>query len=127
MVTKTVLVKPKLSMEAYMELSKKWAVFLLKDMFLGCKRFNDFLEVHPELSNRVLSDQLKGLEKHGYIRKVIVSTSPLRAEYELTELGRGLNKMLYEKAMFAIRYGLIGKDDKYFKGKDLEKAFGIKK
>ena len=121
------MVTKKLTMEAYMELSKKWAVFLLKDMFLGCKRFNDFLEVHPELSNRVLSDQLKGLEKHGYIEKKIVSTHPLRAEYELTEMGRGLNRMLYEKAMFAIRFGLASRNDRYFKGKDIEKAFGIKK
>jgi DNA-binding HxlR family transcriptional regulator len=125
MVTETKQV-PRLTMDAYMELSKKWAVFLLKDMFLGCKRFSDFLEVHPELSNRVLSDQLKGLEKHGYIEKKLISMSPIRAEYVLTELGKGLNKMLYEKAMFAIKYGLIDRNDPYFRGKDIEKAFGIK-
>lgn len=119
--------EPKLSMDAYMELSKKWAVFLIKDMFFGCKRFNEFLEVHPDLSNRVLSDQLKGLEKHGYIEKKLVSMSPIRAEYELTELGRGLNKMLYEKVMWAIRFGLADRNDAYFKGRDIEKAFGIKK
>lgn len=118
--------EPKLTMDAYMELSKKWAVFLLKDMFLGSKRFNDFLEVHPNLSNRVLSDQLKGLEKHGYIKKRIVSMHPIRAEYELTDLGRGLNKMLYEKIMWTIKFGLIDRNDKYFRGKDIEKAFGIK-
>ncbi|MFW9804512.1 MAG: winged helix-turn-helix transcriptional regulator [Candidatus Thorarchaeota archaeon] len=116
---------PRLTMDAYMELSKKWAVFLLKDMFLGCKRFSDFLEVHPELSNRVLSDQLKGLEKHGYIEKKLISMSPIRAEYVLTELGRGLNKMLYEKAMFAIKFGLADRNDDYFRGHDIEKAFGI--
>jgi DNA-binding HxlR family transcriptional regulator len=126
MITETKQV-PKLTMDAYMELSKKWAVFLLKDMFLGCKRFSDFLEVHPELSNRVLSDQLKGLQKHGYIEKKIVSMNPIRAEYELTELGRGLNRMLYEKAMFAIRFGLAARDDDYFRGHDIEKAFGIEK
>lgn len=119
--------KQVLTMDAYMELSKKWAVFLLKDMFLGCARFNDFLEVHPDLSNRVLSDQLKGLEKHGYIEKVIVSKSPLRAEYRLTELGRSLNKMLYEKAVWAIKHGLINRNDPYFRGKDLENAFGVEK
>ena len=118
--------EPKLTMDAYMELSKKWAVFLLKDIFLGSKRFNDFLEVHPNLSNRVLSDQLKGLEKHGYIKKKIISMTPLRAEYELTELGRGLNKMLYEKLMWTIKFGLIDRDNPYFRGKDIEKAFGIK-
>ena len=125
--TTTPEIKTKLTMEAYMELSKKWAVFLLKDMFLGSKRFNDFLEVHPDLSNRVLSDQLKGLIKHGYIEKKIVSMSPLRAEYELTELGRGLNKMLYEKVMWTIEFGLIDRNSPYFRGKNIEKAFGIKK
>ena len=119
--------KPKLTMEAYMELSKKWAIFLLKDMFLGCKRFNDFLEVHPNLSNRVLSDQLKGLEKYGYIEKKLISMSPVRVEYELTELGKGLNKMLYEKLMWTIKFGLIDRDNPYFRGNDIEKAFGIKK
>ena len=51
--------------------------------------------------------------------------SPIRAEYVLTEFGRGLNKMLYEKAMFAIKYGLIDRNDPYFRGKNIEKAFGI--
>ncbi|WP_052721359.1 helix-turn-helix domain-containing protein [Methanococcoides methylutens] len=125
MVTESLEVK--LTMDGYMELSKKWAIFLIKDMFFGCKRFNDFLQVHDNLSNRVLSDQLKGLEKHGFIKKEIVSTTPIRVEYSLTELGRGLNKMLYEKVMFAIKFGLADRNDSYFRGKDIEKAFGIKK
>lgn len=124
MITKTNQA-PRLTMDGYMELSKKWALFLLKDMFFGCKRFKDFLEVHPELSNRVLSDQLKGLEEHGFIEKKLVSMSPIRAEYELTELGRGLNKMLYEKVMFAIKFGLADRNDDYFRGKDIEAAFGV--
>jgi DNA-binding HxlR family transcriptional regulator len=51
---------------------------------------------------------------------------PIRAEYELTELGRGLNKMLYEKLMWTIKFGLIDRDDKYFRSNDIEKAFEIK-
>ncbi|MFX1251896.1 MAG: winged helix-turn-helix transcriptional regulator [Promethearchaeota archaeon] len=117
--------KQKFTMEDYNELSRKWAVTLLKDMFLGSKRFNDFLVKHENLSNRVLSDQLKRLEKHGYIKKEIISITPLRAEYVLTDLGRDLNKMLYEKAMFAIRHGLITREDPYFCGKNIEEAFGI--
>lgn len=119
--------KYKLTMEGYMELTKKWAIFLLKDMFFGAKRFNDFLQVHPELSNRVLSDQLKGLEKHKFITKEVVSVTPLKIEYKLTPLSLGLNKMLYEKVMWALKFGLGDKNDNYFKGRDIEEAFGIKK
>ena len=119
--------KFKFTMDGYNELSRKWAINILKSMFLGCKRFSDFLETHDGLSNRVLSDQLKRLEYHGYIEKNIVSTTPVKIEYCLTEIGRDLNKMLYEKCMFAIRQGLIDRNDSYFRGKNLEKAFGIKK
>ncbi|MFX1497881.1 MAG: winged helix-turn-helix transcriptional regulator [Promethearchaeota archaeon] len=116
----------KFTMDGYNELSRKWAISIIKSMFLGCKRFSDFLEVHNGLSNRVLSDQLKRLEHYGFIRKEIVSKSPVKIEYSLTEIGRDLNKMLYEKCMFAIRQGLISRDDPYFRGKNLEEAFGMK-
>ena len=117
----------KITMDTYNELSRKWAVPILKDIFLGSKRFSDFLEVHKDLSNRVLSDQLKRLEQYGLIKKEIVTMTPMKIEYSLTEVGRDLNKMLYEKAMFAIKYGLIQRDDPYFRGKNIEEAFGIKK
>ncbi|MFW9875521.1 MAG: winged helix-turn-helix transcriptional regulator [Candidatus Thorarchaeota archaeon] len=119
--------KNKITMDSYNELSKKWAITILKSMFLGCKRFSDFLEVHEGLSNRVLSDQLKRLEHHGFIKKEIVNKSPVKIEYSLTEAGRDLNKMLYEKVMFAIKYGLTDRNDPYFRGKNIEEAFGIKK
>ncbi len=114
-------------MEGYNELSRKWTITILKSMFLGCNRFSDFLETYEGLSNRVLSDQLKRLEHHGFINKDIVSTTPVKIEYSLTEIGRDLNKMLYEKCMFAIRQGLIDRNDPYFRGKNLEEAFGIEK
>ena len=117
----------KFTMDGYNELSRKWAISILKSMFFGCKRFSDFLEVYDGLSNRVLSDQLKRLEHHGFIKKEIVGKNPVKIEYSLTEIGRDLNKMLYEKCMFAIRQGLISRDDPYFKGKNLEEAFDIKK
>ena len=117
----------KFTMDGYNELSRKWAISILKSMFLGCKRFSDFLEVHDGLSNRVLSDQLKRLEQHGFIKKEIVEKNPVKIEYSLTEIGRDLNKMLYEKCMFAIRQGLISRHDPYFRGKNIEEAFGIKK
>ena len=85
------------------------------------------MENNESLSNRVLSDQLKRLEEYGFIEKLIVSTTPVKIEYYLTEIGRDLNKMLYEKCMFAIRQGLCTRDDTYFRGKNIEEAFGIDK
>jgi len=109
------------------ELSRKWALVIIKDLFLGCKKFNDFLEINADLSNKVLSDQLKRLEKYKFITKKIVSTTPLKAEYELTKIGFDLNKVLYEKFKFGIKHGFIDQGCPHFKNRTLEEIFNIKK
>ena len=127
MVTKSVQAVNPLNVEVFEELSRKWALALIKDLFLGCKKFNDFLEMNPSLSNKVLSDQLKRLVEFGFIAKKVVSITPLKAEYELTEMGRDLNKILYEKINFGVKYGFIDMDCPHFKKRSMEDIFGIEK
>ena len=116
-------------LETYKELSRKWAIPILKDMFLGCERFTDFLTVpcpnHEQLSNKVLAIVLKRLEKLGFISKKIESTTPVRIKYSLTPTSLSLNKLLYAKIIWQIELGLISRDDPYFRGNNIEEAFGI--
>ncbi len=109
------------------ELSRKWALPIIKDLFLGCKSFSDFLEINPQISNKVLSDQLKRLEDCGFIFKKVVSTTPLRAEYGLTKMGLDLNKIIYEKFIFGIKHGFVDKNCPHFKNRTLEEIFNIRK
>ncbi len=44
----------------------------------------------------------KNLESKGVIEKRIVNSTPVMTEYYLTELGRSLNKVIYELAAFYI-------------------------
>ena len=85
--------------------SKKWTIQIIRDMFFGKKRFKEFQEDKPGLSNKVLSSCLKDLEDKGIIRKEIISTSPIVTEYYLTDKGKGLNKIIYEMAMFTLDKG----------------------
>ena len=87
---------------AFERIGKKWAINILRDLFLGKKRFREFLEANPELSGKVLSQRLKDLEKENLIKKKVVSKTPLIAEYELTERGKNLDKVLYEIIMFSM-------------------------
>lgn len=104
---------------------RKWSIIILKDMFLGAKRFNDFREMNPKISGKVLSDQLKNLEKYGFIEKVIVSTTPIKCEYHLTEMGRGLNRFLYELMVFARTFVISEDECEYLKEKNLKKYFSV--
>ena len=85
-------------------LMRRWSIYILKDMFVGARTFSDFLEMNPRISGKVLSDQLKNLEKCGFIEKVIITTTPLKAEYRLTEQGRALNKVIYEFMIYSRKY-----------------------
>lgn len=102
---------------------RRWSILILKDLFMGAKNFGDFLEMNPRISGKVLSDQLKNLEKCGYIDKVIVSTTPMRAEYRLTERGRGLNRVIYELMVFARTYIPLECEYEHLKEENLKKYF----
>ena len=126
MVTKEKEKKEKASPEEIFDaLMRKWSLLVLKDMFMGAKHFKDFLEMNPRISGKVLCDQLKNLEKYGFIEKVVVSTTPLKAEYRLTEQGRGLNRVLYELMVFARDYIAPGIEHEFFKEENLKKYFGV--
>lgn len=106
-------------------LMRRWSILIIKDMFMGATKFTDFLEKNPRISGKVLSDQLKNLEKCGYIKKVVVSTTPLKVEYRLTEQGRALNKVLYELLTFSRIYIASEEDSRYLKDERLRETFGI--
>ena len=79
-------------------INRKWVIQIIRDMFFGKKRFNEFKEGKPNLSNKVLSNCLKEMEENGLITRKTNDG----IEYELTEKGLALNKVLYELAMFTI-------------------------
>ncbi|MDR0900360.1 MAG: helix-turn-helix transcriptional regulator [Methanobrevibacter sp.] len=83
-------------------LNKKWSIQIIRDLFFGKKHFKEFKEGKPDLSNKVLSNCLKELEKNELIEKKIISTTPNSTEYTLTKKGKSLNKVIYELAIFTL-------------------------
>jgi len=84
-------------------LGSKWTINILRDLFRGSRRFSDFLKQNPKLSTRVLSQRLCELENDGLIVKKIVSKTPLKAEYKLTEKGLKAKELLCELARFGVQ------------------------
>jgi len=67
----------------------EWTFMILREMFLGHRRFDEFLR-HTGASAALLSQRLKKLEAEGVIRKEAYSERPVRYEYRLTAMGREL-------------------------------------
>ena len=83
---------------------KKWSIEIVRDIWFGEVKFTDILNNNPGLSTKILSQRLKELMENGIINKRIINESPLKSEYQLTEKGRALNRIMYDLAMFSYDY-----------------------
>jgi DNA-binding HxlR family transcriptional regulator len=60
----------------------------------GKKRFNELLRLIPGLSQKVLTHQLRELESHGLVERIVYPEIPPRVEYGLTDYGMSLIPLL---------------------------------
>lgn len=81
---------------------KKWVIQIIRDLFFGKTRFNEFKQGKPDLSNKVLSNCLKDMEKNGLIHRIVDKCDKKNVKYYLTEKGKSLNKILYEIAIVGV-------------------------
>lgn len=86
---------------AMLLLGKKWTGLILRILMGGPRRFGDFREQVPELSDRLLSERLKELEEAGIVERVVHDTRPVLIEYTLTEKGRALRPVVEAIAAWA--------------------------
>ncbi len=67
----------------------RWTMLVLRDLFLGIRRFEDF-EKRLGIARPVLSQRLKKLVEEGVLDRVRYEQRPARYEYRLTPKGRDL-------------------------------------
>lgn len=66
-----------------------WSMLIVRDVFLGVSRFDDFQE-RLGISRNILNQRLSHLVEAGVLRKVPYSEHPPRYDYRLTDKGRDL-------------------------------------
>ena len=71
-------------------LSDKWALLILDCLRSGPVRFNSLRREIDGISQKVLSQVLKRLQRDGLLTRTAYPTVPVTVEYALTELGRDL-------------------------------------
>lgn len=81
-------------------LGDAWSVLILRDAFLGVRRFDAFVE-SLGIARNTLTDRLDRLVEIGLLEAVPYQERPLRYEYRLTEMG----KDLFDVMMALYSYG----------------------
>lgn len=80
----------------------RWTLMLLRDCFLGVRRFEAFQE-RLGISRTIITDRLKTLVDEGVLRRVAYQDRPPRHEYRLTQ--KGLD--LYPVIMAIVHWGNV--------------------
>jgi len=76
----------------------KWKTVVLWYLIEGKKRFSELKKIIPDITEKMLSIQLKKLEEDGLVFREVFPEVPLRVEYSLTDFGKTLIPLLEEVA-----------------------------
>jgi DNA-binding HxlR family transcriptional regulator len=82
-------------------LSSKWKVDLLYLLARGVHRYSRLYDNLRGASKKMLTDSLRGLERDGFVERVVYAEVPVRVEYSLTPLGWAATELLMVLADWA--------------------------
>lgn len=99
---------------ALLLIGDKWKLLVLRDLMAGTKRFGELRKQIGEVSQKVLTQQLRAMEADGLLCREVFAEVPPRVEYSLTELGKSLEPILDALMAWGQRYqGLQRSSDEH--------------
>ncbi|TGM52698.1 transcriptional regulator [Leptospira vanthielii] len=90
--------------EALEILSGKWKLPIIMSLSFGNKRFKKIAEEIPGITDRMLSKELKDLEKIQLIDRTVIDSFPPGVEYSITKHGKSLEKVINELTQWAVSH-----------------------
>lgn len=79
---------------AFEILGKRWTGLIIQALISGCSHFGHISEMIPHMSDRMLVERLKELERAGIVERRVYPETPVRIEYTLTDKGRDLEAVM---------------------------------
>jgi len=99
----------------------KWKPIILYQLAReGIMRFSDLKREIPEVTERMLSRQLRELERDGLIHREVYKQVPPKVEYSLTKLGCSLIPILISMREWGVAYEEHLGGDARFAGEEYE-------
>ncbi|MDQ0268158.1 winged helix-turn-helix transcriptional regulator [Cytobacillus purgationiresistens] len=88
--------KYNISVEATLEvIGGKWKCVILCHLINGKKRTSELKRLMPNISQKMLTQQLRELEESGVVDRTFYHELPPKVEYELSEYGHSLEAILH--------------------------------
>ena len=84
----------------------KWKICILGKLLVRTYRYGELKKEIPDISNKMLTQTLRALEKAGLVDRYVYAVVPPKTEYSPTALGKTLEPMLVEIE----KWSLLNKD-----------------
>ena len=85
-------------------IGNKWKIIILRDLLTGTKRYNELTRSVVGISAKVLTENLRDLERDGIIVRKVYPVVPPKVEYSLSEKGLDLKDVLNAMKVFGEKY-----------------------
>ncbi|GIJ27269.1 HxlR family transcriptional regulator [Micromonospora qiuiae] len=79
-----------LAREIFSDVANKWALLIIETLGEGTLRFSELRDALEGISHKMLTQNLRMMERNGLVKRAVHPTVPPRVEYTLTEPGREL-------------------------------------
>ena len=90
-----------------MLIGNKWKIFIIQQLMDRPFRFSELRRAIPGISEKVLTDNLRAMEKDGLITRTVFPEVPPRTEYALSELGNTMRPIIEGMATWGTGYQQI--------------------
>lgn len=87
-----------------MLISDRWKVLIIRDLLEGTKRFGELKKSIGNISQKVLTANLRAMEDSGLLTRKVYAEVPPKVEYTLTETGYSLQPILDAMKEWGIHY-----------------------
>ena len=75
-------------------ISNKWKILIIRDLLEGTKRFSELKKSITNISQKVLTSNLREMEENSLLSRKVYAEVPPRVEYTLTKVGYSLEPLL---------------------------------
>jgi DNA-binding HxlR family transcriptional regulator len=83
----------------------RWKVLILWQLFQGERRFSELFRALAGITQKMLTQQLRELEKDGIVHRQVYPQIPPKVEYSLTPLGESLRPVVDAMCAWGLRQG----------------------
>lgn len=85
-------------------IGSKWKLLIMRNLLARPWRFNELKKDLKGISQKVLTDSLRSMEKDGIITRTVYPEVPPRVEYALSDLGESMRPIIMSMEAWGMAY-----------------------